>query len=359
MTKKLWFQAGVGILLALLIVKYFLEIKSLFYPIVVILSAIFVPLLAGGILYYVTEPIQRFLEKRRFPRWASILSIIVLICLVVYAFIAIVVPPINAQVNNLVKAAPTLANELTDMVDYVLKNRENFPAQLNDTINSLTNSIQTYTVSASKFLVQVISNIVSGAFVLILVPFFFIYMLKDHEKFAPNVYKMFTGTRREWIKKTLAEIDDVLRNYIQGQLLISLILATIIFIGYKIIGLEYALLLALFAFFMNMVPFIGPWIALVPAVIVGFLDNPMQAVWVCVITLVAQQIDSNFITPNVMGKTLDIHPLTVITIILAAGNIAGFIGILLGVPLYAVGKVIVKNVYEHWKEIRSTATKNV
>ncbi len=359
MTKKLWFQAGVGILLALLIVKYFLEIKSLFYPIVVILSAIFVPLLAGGILYYVTEPIQRFLEKRRFPRWASILSIIVLICLVVYAFIAIVVPPINAQVNNLVKAAPTLANELTDMVDYVLKNRENFPSQLNDTINSLTNSIQTYTVSASKFLVQVISNIVSGAFVLILVPFFFIYMLKDHEKFAPNVYKLFTGTRREWIKKTLAEIDDVLRNYIQGQLLISLILATIIFIGYKIIGLEYALLLALFAFFMNMVPFVGPWIALVPAVIVGFLDNPMQAVWVCVITLVAQQIDSNFITPNVMGKTLDIHPLTVITIILAAGNIAGFIGILLGVPLYAVGKVIVKNVYEHWKEIRSTATKNV
>ncbi|MBO2536830.1 MULTISPECIES: AI-2E family transporter [Rummeliibacillus] len=359
MTKKLWFQAGVGILLALLIVKYFLEIKSLFYPIVVILSAIFIPLLAGGILYYVTEPIQRFLEKKKFPRWASILSIIVLISVAVYGFIAIVVPPINTQINNLVKATPTLANELSDMVDYVLKNRENFPDQLNDAIDSVTNSIQDYAVFTSKFLVQFISSIVSGAFVLILVPFFFIYMLKDHEKFAPTIYNLFTGSRRAWIKKTLSEIDDVLRNYIQGQLLISFILAIIIFIGYKIIGLEYALLLALFAFFMNMVPFIGPWIALVPAIIVGLVHDPMQAVWVCVVTLVAQQIDSNFITPNVMGKTLDIHPLTVITIILAAGNIAGFVGILLGVPLYAVGKVVVKNVYQHWKAIRTTATKNV
>ncbi|WP_102693655.1 AI-2E family transporter [Rummeliibacillus pycnus] len=359
MTKKLWFQVGVGILLALLILKYFLEIKALFYPIVVILSAIFIPLLAGGILYYVTEPIQRFLEKRKFPRWASILSIIVLLCLVVYAFIAIVVPPINDQINNLVKTTPTLAKELSDMIDYILKNRENFPDQLNDTINKVTSSIQDYAVFTSKFLVQLISGIVSGAFVLILVPFFFIYMLKDHEKFAPTIYNLFSGSRRQWVKKTLKEIDDVLRSYIQGQLLISLILAIIIFIGFKIIGLEYALLLALFAFFMNMVPFIGPWIALVPAVIVGLLHDPMQAVWVCVVTLVAQQIDSNFITPNVMGKTLDIHPLTVITIILAAGNIAGFVGILLGVPLYAVGKVVVKNIYEHWKEIRSTATKNV
>ncbi len=359
LTKKLWFQAGVGILLALLIIKYFLEIKSLFYPIAVILSAIFIPLLAGGVLYYVTEPIQRFLEKRKFPRWASILSILVIIGALIYAFIAVVVPPINNQINYLIKAAPNLANELSDMIDSILKNREKFPDQLNDAIERITNSIQQYAVFTSKFLVQLISSIVSGAFILILVPFFFIYMLKDHEKFAPAIYNLFSGSRRQWVKKTLTDIDDVLRNYIQGQILISFILATLIFIGYKIIGLEYALLLAMFAFFMNMVPFIGPWVALVPAIIVGFLDDPMKAVWVCVVTLVAQQIDSNFITPNIMGKTLDIHPLTVITIILAAGNIAGFIGILLGVPLYAVGKVIVKNIYEHRKDIKSAATKNI
>ena len=100
------------------------------------------------------------------------------------------------------------------------------------------------------------------------------------------------------------------------------------FIGYLIIGLEYSLLLSIFAFFMNMIPFIGPWISLVPAIIVALIQDPILVIWVCVITLVAQQVESNLITPNIMGKSLDIHPLTVISIVLAAGNIAGFIGII-------------------------------
>ena len=82
-------------------------------------------------------------------------------------------------------------------------------------------------------------------------------------------------------------------------------------------------------------------------------------IWVGVITIAAQQIESNLITPNVMGKSLDIHPLTVITVILAAGNIAGFLGIIIAIPTYAVGKAIVKNIYEARQEIRKTATKTV
>ena len=76
MTKKLWFQVGVGILLALLIIKYFMEIKGIFTPLVIVVKAIFLPLLLGGVLYYITEPIQRFLERRKVPSWGSILTII-------------------------------------------------------------------------------------------------------------------------------------------------------------------------------------------------------------------------------------------------------------------------------------------
>ncbi len=90
------------------------------------------------------------------------------------------------------------------------------------------------------------------------------------------------------------------------------------------------------------------------------IQDPILVVWVSVVTLVAQQIDSNFITPNVMGgKSLDIHPLTVITIILAAGNIAGFIGIIIAVPFYAVLKVIVSNIYDQRNAIKKKATKSV
>lgn len=359
LTKKLWFQAGVGILLTLLIFKLFIEIKHIFYPIAVILGAIFIPLLIGGILFYITEPLQRFLEKHKFKRWMSILTILIGLIGILLAFVSFIWPLITTQLVNFIEGFPSFVNEITKAIQYFFDHRDNLPDQVQGAIDNALNSVKDYAVLTSKFLVDVISAIISGAFVLILIPFFFIYMLKDHEKFAPRIYNLFLGRRREWVKKTLADVNEVLKNYVQGQLLISFFLATIMFVGYLIIGLDYALLLVIFAFFMNIIPFIGPWIAFIPALILGFLDSPMTALWVCVVTLAAQQIDSNFITPNVMGKTLDIHPLTVITIILAAGNIAGFFGVLLGVPFYAVIKVIVKNVYERRLEIKQAATKEV
>ena len=359
MTRKLWFQVGIGVLLTLLVVKYFIEIHWIFSPLVIIFKAIFVPLLLGGVLYYVTEPIQRFLEKRKWPRWASILTIIVGLVAIVGGFLFIIGSPIATQVNNLVKAAPMIGEEIQKALDYVLRNRENFPPQLEDFINQMSNSVQHIAIVASGWLVSFLQSIVSASMLMILIPFFFVFMLKDHEKLAPSIYKYFHGERREWVKNTLSEIDGVLRSYIQGQLLISFILAMIMYVGYLIIGLEYTLLLVIFAFFMNMIPFIGPWIAFTPAVIIAVIQDPILVVWVSVVTLVAQQIDSNFITPNVMGKSLDIHPLTVITVILAAGNIAGFIGIVIAVPFYAVLKVIVSNIYDERNTIKKAATKSV
>ncbi len=359
MTRKVWFQVGVGILLVLLVIKYFIEIHWIFSPLVIILKAIFVPLLLGGVLYYVTEPIQRFLEKRKWPRWASILTIVVGLIALVGSFGWIVGNPIAVQVNNLAKNVPQISASIQDAADYVLKNKNNFPPQLKDFIDNMANSVQDIAFAASKGLVSFLQSVVSVSLLAILIPFFFIFMLKDHEKFAPSIYKYFSGERREWVKKTLSEIDGVLRSYIQGQLQISFLLALIMYVGYLIIGLEYSLLLVIFAFFMNMIPFIGPWIAFTPALIVAVVQDPVLVIWVSVVTLVAQQIDSNFITPNVMGKTLDIHPLTVITVILAAGNIAGFIGIIIAVPFYAVLKVIASNIYDERNVIKKKATKSV
>ena len=360
MTRKLWFQAGIGILLALLIAKYFMEIKGIFSPLLIIAKTIFIPLLLGAVLFYITEPLQRLLEKYKVPRWGSILAILISVGALIWIFISIIGPPVINQVNNLVKNAPYIAEEIASKTEYALQHRKDFPEQLNDAIDNAIDSVQAIVVVFGKLVVQFFQSVIQTAFTLILVPFFFIFLLKDHEKFGPFIYKFFTGERKVWVKKTLQDIDRVLRTYIQGQLLISFILAVIMYIGYLIIDLEYALLLVIFAFFMNIIPFIGPWIAFIPALIVGFIQGPpSMVIWVSLVTLAAQQTDSNLITPNVMGKTLDIHPLTVITIILAAGNIAGFLGILLAIPTYAVGKVIVSNLYERRKEIKLAATKDI
>ena len=360
MTKKLWFQSGIGILIALLIVKYFMEIHWIFNPIIIIFKTILIPLILGGVLYYVSVPLQRQLEQRGMPRWGSLVTIIIILIGLLVGLGLLVGDPVSKQVNLLVENAPSLADKIEDAAKFVTDNRENLPPQVEELIDNIASSLQSITVTASRWIYTFISGAVSATFTLILVPFFFIFMLKDHEKFAPNIYGKFTGERRAWVKKTLEDIDRVLSSYVQGQVLISFILAVMMLVGYLIIGLDYALLLALFAFFMNMIPFIGPWISLAPAVVVALVSSdPFNVVWVCVITLAAQQIESNFITPNIMGKSLDIHPLTVISLVLAAGNIAGFIGIIIAIPTYAVIKVIVTNIYNQRKEIKDAANKTI
>ncbi|MEK4254199.1 AI-2E family transporter [Ureibacillus sp. FSL K6-2830] len=359
MTKKLWFQVGIGLLIALLIIKYVIEIHWIFNPIVIIIKTIFIPVLLSGVLFYISEPFQRWLEKKGLPRWASISTIVLLLAGLVTGLLLIVGNPIVEQVNRLVQNSPNIGDKIMEATDFILENKDNLPPQVENFVDSVTSSIQDIVVVGSKSIVNFVSGTVSTIFTLILVPFFYIFMLKDHEKFAPNIYKIFTGERRIWVKNTLEDINEALKTYVQGQVLVSLILATMMFIGYLIIGLEYALLLSIFSFFMNMIPFIGPWISLAPAILVAIIQDPVLVIWVCVITLVAQQLESNLITPNIMGKSLDIHPLTVITVVLAAGNIGGFIAIMIGIPTYAVLKVIIKNIYEERKKIKETATKTL
>lgn len=363
LTRKLWFQVGIATLLLLLIIKFFVEVNWLFEPILIVIKTIFIPLLIGGVLFYITVPIQTFLEKYRFPRWGSITVILLLLITAVWVALAIVGPPITEQITHLFKNIPSIISEAELLALQLIEQIGDLPDWAKDEINKATESIESFSVEFGKIAVQFSQSVISGTFqgviISILSPFFLVFMLKDHEKFRPAVMRIFSGDTKIWIEKTLKDIDEVLRLYIQGQLLISFILATMLYIGYLIMGLNFALLLAVFAFFMNIIPFIGPWIAFIPALIIGVIQDPIMVLWVSLITLAANQIDANLITPQVMGKTLNIHPLTIITILLAAGKIAGFFGILLAVPGYAVGKVIVSNIYDKRREIKLTANKTV
>lgn len=358
MTKKLWFQLGVGILLTLIIIKFIVDIKWIFSPLLIIGKTIFMPILIAGVLFYISKPLQSLLEKRKVPRWGSISIIFALLIALVWVAFSIIGPPIVDQVNNLTINLPSFINETNRLVISLLEQAGDLPSWLNDGVKSITDSLNAIALNFGKWFVQFFQSVIQGAFVVVLVPFFLLFMLKDHEKFLPFVTGFFNGKKKEWVSKTLKDIDDVLSLYIQGQILIAFILAILLFIGYSIIGLNFALLLAVFALFMNVIPFFGPWIAFVPALIIGFFQDPVLAIWVAVITLIAQQTDSNLITPNVMGKTLHIHPLTIITVLLAAGNIAGFIGVLLAIPAYAVIRAIVSNIYEKRKEIKDAATQD-
>lgn len=359
LTKKLWFQVGIGILLTLVIVRMFIEVSGIFSPLVIIAKTIFLPLLLAGVLFYLSRPLLRYIESKGWKRWTGILAIFVLIGLVVWLFSALIGPAVTTQINALMKDAPEITNDVEETFDYLLYQKDRLPNVIKESIDDQSGRITEIAHGFGNWIVVFIQTLAQGIFALVLVPFFLFYILKDHEKFAPHVAKIFSGEKKTWIRKTLVDIDATLKSYIQGQLIVSLAVGVMLLIGYLTIGLEYALLLALFGMFTNVIPFLGPFIAVIPALIIGYVQEPQLAIYVAIIMLVAQQIESNLISPNVMGKALDIHPLTVITIILAAGNIAGLWGVILAIPTYAIIKTIVKNIYAHRTEIRDAATSSV
>lgn len=359
MTNKLWFQAGVGIILALVIIRLFIEVQGIFDPLFIIAQTIFVPLLLGGVLFYLTRPVLYFLMKWKFPKWSAILIIVLLIVAVFWLFYEMIGPIVTSQVNSLVDNAPAIIRDIENYAQYLLDQRSRLPDSVQEQINGMTGQIGEWASGIGSGLLSFLTGLISGLITLVLVPFFLIYLLVDHQKFVPFVSGFFSGERKGWIRKTLHDIDETLQSYIQGQLFVSFLVGLLLLIGYLIIGLDYALLLALIGMATNVIPFLGPYIAVIPAIIIALVQDPIKAVWVLVIMLVAQQIEGNLITPNVMGNALDVHPLTVITLILAAGNIAGLWGIILAIPTYAVLKAIAKNVYARRQEIRNTATRDV
>ncbi len=277
----------------------------------------------------------------------------------IWFIISIIGPLVTKQINHLVESTPQIVTEISNLTDNLLERRGELPEGIQEEIDDKINSLHVFAFDFGKWILQFFQSLIQATFILILVPFFLIYMLKDHEKFKPFILQCFSGHTKKWLKDTMHDIDTVLKSYIQGQILISSILSLLLFLGYTVIGLNYALLLAIFAFFMNVIPFIGPWIAFIPALLIAFFQDPTLVIWVSLITLAAQQIDANLITPNIMGKSLDIHPLTVIALLLAAGNMAGFLGILLAIPTYAVIKAIVKNIYKRRQTIKKAASREI
>ena len=111
------------------------------------------------------------------------------------------------------------------------------------------------------------------------------------------------------------------------------------------ISQPYGLLLGVVAGMANIIPYLGPYVGIAPALIVAFTVSPMQVVYVIIIVVIVQQVDGNLIYPNIIGRTLKIHPLTIIILLLAAGNIAGILGMILAIPFYAVVRTVVVYVF--------------
>lgn len=345
MVKNRWFRLGIGIVLALVIIWLLNEVKFVFNPLVIFVQTLFVPFLIGGILFYLCRPLTQVLERLRVPRTLSILIIFLLIICLLTLLVSAIGPIVQTQFILLIDNIPMMIEAVQNGITYWQENQEFIPQYVKDAVHDVGSELKTVFTTTGSVVAGFLGNVFGVVFSLVVVPFILFYLLKDRERFVPNVVRFFPKSKEDEMRDVLGDMDRAIASYIQGQLIVSSCVGILLLIGYLIIGLDYSLLLALFAMATNVIPFLGPFLAVTPAVIVAWFQDPIMVLYVIIIMIAAQQIESNLVSPQVMGRALNVHPLTIILLVLVGGNLAGVLGMILIIPTYAVAKVVVQHGY--------------
>ncbi|UYZ20065.1 AI-2E family transporter [Mesobacillus jeotgali] len=343
-----FFKYATGTILLLFIIFLFGKIDYFVWPLQNFIIAIFFPVLISGLIYYILrKPVQWF--SRYMPKIISILIVFALVAVLFSGFLYFGGSQLGEQVGKINENFPQKVDEITEESKKVINDNQlgfiNADEIKQRALNYMSNILQ----DLGENLMTVFSVITSIATVLVVVPFLAFFFLKDDEKLRPYILKLIPEEHVQEGNKILKDIDKTLFTYVTGQFIIALVDGTLMYIGYKIIGLEYALILAIFTMFLTVVPFLGPIIGVIPALFVALTNSPMMMLKVLIVLVIVQQLEGNLVTPQVMGKKLSIHPITVILLLIAAGSLYGFVGILIAIPLYSVVKIIIKDVWKFYK----------
>lgn len=349
----LFYKYSVGIILVLLIILLVYNTASFFSPILWFIAAILLPILFATILYYILRPVVTFLDHWM-PRYLSILLTYLLIGIVATVIAYYIIPFIYLEVEKTSQGKfDSLKTTLNGFIEWIKQYTflSNVPL-IEDTITTYAPKIRDMIYSQSVNLIGTLANI---AVALVLTPFVLFYFLKDDSLFAKFILRYVPQQFQDEVAKILSEIDGTLEEFIQSQAMIALIVGAIIFVGYLIIGLPHALVLSLFAIFFYVIPFLGTFLSLIPALFVAMsIDFTMTWKTIAVV-LLAHLLEANLLTPKIMSMRLKIHPLTIILLLVAAGSLYGLVGLLLVTPAYAITKVIVWNLYKISKLRYATA----
>jgi predicted PurR-regulated permease PerM/GNAT superfamily N-acetyltransferase len=310
------------------------------------------PLMIAFLLAFVLSPIVGFLADRlRLSR--GLATAIVFLLLIAGMLGVVVAAPVSA-VQNVVRAVRDtqfdtirIINDLgafferpVEIGDYVL--------DLSDVYQELSAMLTSFVASVAEGTLDVVFDLASGAFWLIVILMTTFYLVKDVDRFTEQLYNLAPPGYRDDVVRLRQQITDVWNAFLRGQLVMGLVMMVITTVVCTAVGLPYAVVMGLVAGVTEFIPNLGPILALVPAVLVALFTGssflPLSNFWFAVLVLglylVIQQVEGNLILPRVMGSSLNLHPLMVLIGIIIGGSMAGILGMLLAAPVLATLRVI-------------------
>jgi predicted PurR-regulated permease PerM len=304
--------------------------------------AILTPFILAAIFAYIFNPLVNFFSHRlKLPRTLSVLIIYLVI-------ISIIISSGIALSKRVMEESSELGKQVTAITQTAKTQISSLPDWLKPTIDDALKTFESTKTFSYSSVFSVFPKAFSGILSLIIFLFAAFYFLKQGRgmsdralNFVPNDYKV-------EVDILIRRINAILGGYLRGQLFLVFFVSLVLFIFLMILGVKFALILAVFSGFAEIVPIIGPIVAVTVAASVAFLGgtanfglSPIQlAIWIIIIYTVVRQVQDYFVTPHVMGRITQLHPLIILFAVIAGGHTAGIIGLVLAVPIAAVVKII-------------------
>lgn len=327
----------IGILLLFLFAAYALTL----------LKPILTPFIFAIALVYLFRPLVVFLEKRGLPRAASIFLVYLIFFTLLSLFFVYFVPLVATQLYELGRNIPAYFSRALKEINYLQDKYSSLevPSWLGKALSQAIDSLQDFSIRFASGLptlgMNVVSSLFTNAFYFVLSFVLGFFLLKDYEAIREAVYELIPPKWRPEGKALISRVSAVVRGFIIGQLLVSLSVGVLCTLALLALGVDYALLIGLISGVLNVIPYFGPLAGAILAGLVALFKSPWLALWAVVVMIIVQQLDSLFISPNIMSYQVRLHPALIIFSLLAGGLFWGTMGMLLSIPVAAALKAVV------------------
>ena len=311
-----------------------------------------ISLVLAFVINYLLDPLVDGLERQGLPRQLAIIIPFTILAVVIGFSISLIVPLISDQIQNLDSEFPRIRDQVTVLISNTEKKIQGY---LNISDFSFSNEINTWLISSFQYSKALGSWLQSSLTTMVLAPFLAFFMLQDGRKISRAILALVPNNVFEMFLNIQYQLNDQIGGFIRARLFEGLIVGGVVWLGLQVMGFPYAGLIGLAAGVANLIPYIGPIIGAVPALIICLIteepiitdSTTIDLILVSVVFLVAQLIDVLFIIPLVVAKIVNLHPVTVILAIIVGAQVMGILGMIISIPVASAIKLVFSTLYRH------------
>lgn len=320
--------------------------------------SVMIPFFIGVLIAWLFDPFVSWLQKKGVRRiLGTMFSYLIFIAVLVLIF-SFAIPTLYDQINLIINRAPDLISNFSADFDRVLldlaKNYDlNFLQLQGKVYSAITDVWSSITIDIPSLIIGLVRTIFSGGFKFVFGLFIGFYLLLDFDGFKAYFDNLLPKKPRNKYRGLFKELDTTLKNYVLGTLFVVSILFVCQTVGFTIAGLEAPLVFGLICAITNVIPYVGPYIGGIPAVIVGFTISPQVGIFTLIAVVICQLLENNLLTPMVMSKTMKLHPVVIIVGLLVFGHFFGIVGMLFATPIISALKIISLFFIKDYREIKA------